>query len=32
MRNKYENVRNQYDLPTYMGPWGPKDQAIGDVR
>ena len=32
MSNQDSNAGNQNDLPTYLGPWGPRDQAIDDVR
>jgi hypothetical protein len=32
MRNQYANARNQNELPTYLGPWGPEDQVMNDVR
>jgi hypothetical protein len=32
MSNQYENIGNQDELPTYLGPWGPKDHVIDDVR
>ena len=31
MRYQDENAGNKYDLPTYLGPWGPEDQVIGDA-
>ena len=32
MSNQDANAGNQDDLPTYLGPWGPGDQAIDDVK
>jgi hypothetical protein len=30
-RIKMQMQGKQDDLPTYLGPWGPKDPVIGDV-
>jgi hypothetical protein len=33
MRNQDENAgEKKYDLPTYLGPWGPEDHMLDDVR
>jgi hypothetical protein len=31
MSNQDENAGNQNELPTYMGPWVPKDHVLDDV-
>jgi hypothetical protein len=32
MSNKDANAGNQNELPTYLGPWGPEDHMLDDVR
>jgi hypothetical protein len=32
MSNQDANAGNQNDLPTYLGPWGPEDHVLDDVR